>query len=99
LKTLFGSNSNKYVHRLNLIPEQSLDIFLKMNHKSPAAFTDLDTLLAESDLFFAIAAIRNDLGPDIFCRVLSAGKHLNAGPDGCAGNDLGNPVLTAERTF
>jgi predicted dehydrogenase/predicted enzyme related to lactoylglutathione lyase len=46
--------------------------------KIAAAFTDLDALLAKNDLFFAIAAIRNDLGPDIFCRVLSAGKHLMA---------------------
>lgn len=40
--------------------------------------TDLDALLADGDLTCVIAALRNDLGPDIFLRVLAAGKHLMA---------------------
>ncbi len=46
--------------------------------KVEATFTDLNALLAQDDLFFAIAAIRNDLGPDIFIRTLEAGVHLMA---------------------
>ena len=46
--------------------------------KIEATFTELDSLLAEDDLFFVIAALRNDLGPDIFVRVLEAGVHLMA---------------------
>lgn len=46
--------------------------------KVVASFTDLDALLATPDLFFAIAALRNDLGPEVFMRVLAAGKHLMA---------------------
>ncbi|MCX6044641.1 MAG: Gfo/Idh/MocA family oxidoreductase [Chloroflexi bacterium] len=47
-------------------------------HKVAATFTDLDQLLADPALFFVIAALRNDLGPAIFIRVLDAGKHLLA---------------------
>lgn len=46
--------------------------------KVAATYTDLDKLLANDDIFFVIAAIRNDLGPDIFIRTLEAGKHLMA---------------------
>lgn len=42
--------------------------------KIEATFTDLEALLARDDLFFVIAALRNDLGPDIFIRVLEAGN-------------------------
>ncbi len=47
-------------------------------HKVAATFTDLDQLLADPNLFFVLAALRNDLGPAIFIRVLEAGKHLLA---------------------
>ncbi len=46
--------------------------------KIAATFTELDELLADPELFFVLAALRNDLGPDIFVRVLDAGKHLMA---------------------
>ena len=46
--------------------------------KVAALFTDLDTLLAQPDLLACVAALRNDLGPDIFMRTLEAGKHLLA---------------------
>ena len=46
--------------------------------KVEATFTELDSLLAQDDLFFVIAALRNDLGPDIFVRALEAGVHLMA---------------------
>ena len=41
-------------------------------------YTNLNELLAKDEIFFVIAAIRNDLGPDIFIRSLEAGKHLMA---------------------
>lgn len=47
-------------------------------HKVAATFTDLDQILADPELFFVMAALRNDLGPAIFMRVLEAGKHLLA---------------------
>ena len=46
--------------------------------KVVATYTDLGELLAQPDLYFVIAAIRNDLGKDVFLRVLAAGKHLMA---------------------
>lgn len=48
------------------------------NDKVAGLFTDLDALLADPALFFAIASVRNDLGPDVFMRTLAAGKHLMA---------------------
>lgn len=46
--------------------------------KVAATYTNLDELLATDTIFFVIAAIRNDLGPDVFIRTLQAGKHLMA---------------------
>lgn len=40
--------------------------------------TNLDQVLERPDVLFAIAAVRNDLGPDLFLRTLVAGKHLMA---------------------
>lgn len=38
--------------------------------------TDLSSVLAQEQILFAVAALRNDLGPQIFMKVLEAGKHL-----------------------
>lgn len=46
--------------------------------KVESTYTNLNALLARDDLFFVIAALRNDLGPEIFLRTLRAGKHLLA---------------------
>ena len=46
--------------------------------KVAGTFTNLAELLAKDEIFFAIAAIRNDLGPDVFIQTLEAGKHLMA---------------------
>ncbi|MCC9075572.1 Gfo/Idh/MocA family oxidoreductase [Litorilinea aerophila] len=46
--------------------------------KVTGTFTDLAELLADPELFFVIAALRNDLGPDLFIQVMEAGKHLMA---------------------
>ncbi|MFN8487989.1 MAG: Gfo/Idh/MocA family oxidoreductase [Caldilineaceae bacterium] len=59
--------------------------------KVAGVFTDLDELLADQELFFVLAALRNDLGPDIFVRVLNAGKHL------LAEKPLGRTAADAER--
>jgi predicted dehydrogenase len=40
--------------------------------------TDLDTLMADQEWSFAIVAVRNDLGPDIFTRVVEGKRHLLA---------------------
>ncbi len=66
--------------------------------KVEATFTDLESLLAQDDLFFAIAALRNDLGPDIFVRVLEAGVHLMAEkPIGKTAADTTRVIEAAER--
>lgn len=62
-------------------------------------YTDVDALLAQEDLFFAIAAVRNDLGPDLFVRVLEAGKHLLAEkPIGRTAAETERVLAVAEKT-
>lgn len=46
--------------------------------KVVGTFTNLDELLAKSDIFFVIAAVRNDIGKDVFTRCFEAGKHVMA---------------------
>jgi predicted dehydrogenase len=66
--------------------------------KVEATFTDLGSLLAQDDLFFVIAALRNDLGPEIFIRVLEAGKHLMAEkPVGKTAADTARVIEVAAR--
>ena len=38
--------------------------------------TDLNAVLGQDQILFAVAALRNDRGPAIFTQVLEAGKHL-----------------------
>lgn len=40
--------------------------------------TDLNDILHDPDLTIVIAALRNDLGPDIFLQTINAGKHVMA---------------------
>ena len=40
--------------------------------------TDLNTLMADRGWSFAIVAVRNDLGPDVFTCVLESKRHLLA---------------------
>ncbi len=42
------------------------------------AYSDLDEMLRQQDPFFAIVAVRNDKGPRMFEKVLSAGIHVMA---------------------
>ncbi len=71
----------------------------KQGAKVSATFTDLDQLLARPDLFFVIAALRNDRGPEIFVRVLEAGKHLMAEkPIGRTAADTERVIAVAQRT-
>ena len=71
----------------------------KQGAKVSATFTDLDQLLARPDLLFVIGALRNDRGPDIFIRVLEAGKHLMAEkPIGRTAADTARVIAVAERT-
>jgi predicted dehydrogenase len=66
--------------------------------KVEATFTDLDALLSRGDLFFAIVAMRNDLGLEIFVRVLGAGKHLLAEkPIGKTAGDAERVIDAARR--
>jgi predicted dehydrogenase len=46
--------------------------------KVKGTFTNLDELLAKDDLYFVIAALRNDIGKEVFIRCLDAGKHVMA---------------------
>lgn len=67
--------------------------------KVAATYTDLDALLADNELFFVIAAIRNDLGPGIFIRALEAGKHVMAEkPIGRTAGDTAQVLAVAQRT-
>lgn len=59
--------------------QSALDAAAKaQGEKIAATYTDLDHLLADECILFAIAAVRNDLGPEIFSRALRAGKHVMA---------------------
>lgn len=67
--------------------------------KVSQTFTNLDQLLARRDLFFVIAALRNDLGANIFIRTLEAGKHLMAEkPIGRTAADTERVLAVAQRT-
>ncbi len=46
--------------------------------KVTAGYSDLDALLRDHDPFFAIVAVRNRQGPEVFGKVLAAGIHLMA---------------------
>ena len=46
--------------------------------KVTAVYTDLDQLLAQEDIFLAVATIRTDTKPAVFARLLAAGIHLMA---------------------
>ena len=71
----------------------------KQPAKVSATFTNLDQLLVDKELFFVIAAIRNDLGPDVFIRTLEAGKHLMAEkPIGRTAADTERVIAVAQRT-
>ncbi len=71
----------------------------KQPAKVSATFTNLDQLLADKELFFVIAAIRTDLGPDVFIRTLEAGKHLMAEkPIGRTAADTERVIAVAQRT-
>ncbi len=67
--------------------------------KIAATYTNLDELLAHDDILFAIAAVRNDLGPDIFIRTLEAGIHVMAEkPIGKRADDTQRVLNVAKRT-
>ena len=66
--------------------------------KVAATFTDLDELLGQDDIFFAIATMRNDLKPEIFNRLLDSGIHLMAEkPIASTAKEVAQIVETAER--
>ncbi len=59
-------------------PEALAQIQATQGAKVAGTFTNLTELLADADLSVVLAALRNDVGPDIFLQVISAGKHLMA---------------------
>ncbi len=70
----------------------------KSKPKVAGTFTDLDELLGEDDIFFAIATMRNDLKRGIFNRLLEAGIHLMAEkPIAATVEGVAQIVDTAER--
>jgi predicted dehydrogenase len=80
--------------------EQTLSsVHKEQGAKVEGVYTDLDALLDQEDLFFAIASVRNDLAPDLFVRVLEAGKHLLAEkPIGRTAADTERVLTVAEKT-
>ncbi len=67
-------------------------------NKVEVTYRNLDELLDRPDLFFVIAAMRNDLGTDVFIRALEAGKHLMAEkPIGKTAADTERVIAVAER--
>lgn len=46
--------------------------------KVAGTFTSLDELLAQQDIYFVIASVRNEIGQEVFTRCLEAGKHVMA---------------------
>ena len=74
-------------------------ILAAQGEKVAATHTNLDDLLARDDILFAIAAVRNDLGPDVFVRTLEAGKHVMAEkPIGKRAADTQRVIDAAQRT-
>lgn len=70
----------------------------KQGAKVSATYTNLEQLLAQPDLCFVIAAVRNDLGPAIFIQTLDAGKHLLAEkPIGRTAADTERVIAAAKR--
>lgn len=61
-------------------------------------YTDLDALLSQEDIFFAIVAMRPDVTPDTCMRALKAGKHvLCEKPLGRTAADVEPIVAAAEQ--
>ena len=103
-------HSLSHLRTLQALPEVS-EIFLwdesaealratQQSHpaKVVAVTTDLDQVLGRDDIFFVLAALRNDLGPEIFIRTLAAGKHLMAEkPIGRNAADTERVIAAAER--
>ncbi|MBX3014912.1 MAG: Gfo/Idh/MocA family oxidoreductase [Caldilineaceae bacterium] len=66
--------------------------------KVVATSTNLDQILDHRDLLFALAAVRNDRGPDVFLRTLAAGKHLMAEkPIGRTAADTARVIAAAQQ--
>lgn len=66
--------------------------------KVAATTTNLDQVLERTDILFALAAVRNDLGPDLFIRTLAAGKHLMAEkPIGRTATDTERVIAAAKQ--
>lgn len=50
----------------------------ELPEKVAGTFTNLDELLAREEIYFVLAAVRNDLGLSILTRCFEAGKHVMA---------------------
>ena len=65
--------------------------------KIKAAYTDLDQLLQEEDLFLGIATFRNDLNADLCVRLAEAGVHiLSEKPIGLSALEIERVVAAAD---
>lgn len=62
--------------------------------KVAGTFTDLDALLADDDIYFVIASVRNDIGKEVFTRCFEAGKHVMA--EKPVGRDAGETMAVLE---
>ncbi len=83
-------HSMGHLRTLNLLPEITGISIWAENEEAAASVralespktelitTDLDELLADEGILFAVASLRNDLAPGVCCQALAAGKHIMA---------------------
>lgn len=88
---LFGAgepHTSAHLKTLQVLPEvESIVVWgdspdkvnpLQAEEKVSGVFTDLDELLGQKDIFFAIASVRGDIKPSLFSQLLDEGIHLMA---------------------
>ncbi|MBI3942263.1 MAG: Gfo/Idh/MocA family oxidoreductase [Chloroflexi bacterium] len=98
LRTLQALQEIEGIYLWDEDPGALAKIQQEQEDKIAGTFTNLDDLLGQKDVFFAIAALRNDIGPEICLRTLAAGKHIMAEkPIGRTAADVEPVVLAAER--
>ncbi len=60
------------------VPKAMETVLAQQAAKVEESYTSLHEMLSQQDAFFAIVAVRNDLGPPVFSAVMEAGLHLMA---------------------
>ncbi len=78
LRTLQQLSEVTHIYLWDESEEALARVSKEMPDKVAGTFTNLDELLAKDDIFFVIAAVRNNLGKEVFIRCFEAGKHVMA---------------------